>query len=148
MISFYIIEKGVTNMMNLEEFLDIAKDLSRPYEGRRSLPCKESEADRQYLWMSHCTGGMRGGSCWGTKVESYSTDSSMSEFNALYELYEKVCPNISFLHGRKIESSLVNETNESDSCDYYGNYHKYIIKYIHLPSLYEYMIEHNLIKED
>ena len=135
-------------MMKLEEFLDIAKDLYRPYEGRKSLPCKESEVDRQYLWMSHCTGGMRGGSCWGTHSERYSTNDSMPNFNSLYELYEKVCPNISFLHGKKIESTLVSETDCSDYADYYGNYHEYVIKYIHLPSLHEYMVEHNLISED
>jgi len=134
-------------MMTLEEFLDIAKDINRPWEGRRSIPCKETDCDRLYLWMTHCTGGMRGGSCWGTNRERYSSNDSVPEFNSLYELYEKVCPNISFLHGKKIESALINVTNESGSSDYYGNYHDYLIKYIHLPSLYEYMVEHNLICE-
>ena len=134
--------------MDLEEFLNIAQDIYRPHEGHTSIPCSKGDLNREYLWMSHCTGGMRGGSCWGTNAEAYYNDNSMPNFNSLYELYEKVCPNISFLHGKKIESTFIGESNESDMCDYYGNYHNYIIKYIHLPSLYEYMIEHNLIKED
>lgn len=134
-------------MMDLEAFLDIAKDIYRPYEGIRSIPCREKDANRQYLWMSHCTGGVRGGSCWGSERERFFSNDSTPDFTALYELYEKVCPNISFLHGKKIDSTLIQTTNDYGCADYYGNYREYLITYIHLPSLYEYMVEHNLITE-
>ena len=133
--------------MTLEEFLDHAKDLYRPWEGRSSFPHTDGDIERYYLWMRHCTGGMTGGSCWGTHSERFSTNESTPDFASLYELYEKICPNISFLQAKKIESKLVSETNTQDSSDYYGNFHEYLIKYIHLPSLYEYMIEAKLICE-
>lgn len=66
---------------------------------------------------SWCTGGSYG-NCWDSHLSPVSPEAPC-EFTALDELLEGICPNISFLHYKKIMKECV-ETEETYESDYYG----------------------------
>ena len=69
---------------------------------------------RSYKWI---TGGAYG-NCWDNHLSPVTPDDPL-EFDALDELLEEVCPEITFLHYKKIRKNCVS-TEESYESDYYG----------------------------
>lgn len=158
----------------LDEFLDSVKNIYRPYQGGysvaehyfdnntefsqktrgmtwanrsdfRDLTIRELDVSRHFVWMTHETGGVSGGSCWDSSdPQPYHNSDPMPAFNELYLVLERVVPNITFIQGKVLESTLVKDTDYTDH-EYYGNCTEYQIKYISLVDLYNYLVEKEMI---
>ena len=87
------------------------------------------------------TGGMRGGSCWGTKPDYYESDEENEDFVALDLTLEKLMPDITYLKYKKI-SKLIH-TNKETHHEYYGNSTDYKVEYIILSELEEFLEEND-----
>jgi hypothetical protein len=158
----------------LEEFLDSVKDISRPYDccshvvehyfdnspvfrdkvrsmtwakqrDFRNATIQALDISREFLWMSHETGGYSGGSCWDdSDPQPYHNSDPMPQFTAFYQILERVVPNLTFLQAKVMEPIVIKETSDSES-EYYGNSTDYAIKYVNLTDLYNYLVEKELI---
>ena len=87
------------------------------------------------VYMRWETGGMTGGSCWGTKRHSKEGEPK-PQFRALDIVLKRLKPDISFLQFRDIES-LIKRVDYNDGSDYYGNHTDYDVEYIVLSELIE-----------
>lgn len=97
------------------------------------------------LYMQHSTGGVSGGSCWDSSdPQPYTNSEPIPEFEDLYNVLEKVNPNLSFFNVRKIIKDLVKQIEYEDR-EYYGNCTNYIVKYVHLKDLYNYMKKNDML---
>ena len=86
------------------------------------------------VYMRWTTGGVTGGSCWGT--ESYNREADKKpDFKALEETLRELKPDISFLDYRKV-SELIISTDEFER-EYYGNTREWGIEYVVLSELEE-----------
>ncbi len=88
--------------------------------------------------QKHETGGASGGNCWGDSAERYSNSKSEDAFKPLDTILTKVCPNITYLKYREIESLLM-EDQDSDR-EYYGNYTNYTTYTLDIGKLYDTII--------
>ena len=144
-------------MITLPEFLNLVKDIERPSE-MSGLVAKDyynntfknqhydENFELNFIWMVHETGGVSGGSCWDdSDPQRYYKDDDIPEFLAFDEVVTKVVPNLPYLHYKVICSEFVKEIEYIDE-EYYGNCTDYVIKYVSLCDLYNYLIEHNLLK--
>ena len=140
--------------MTYDEFLDKLRGnnivFSKQYSGRYGLfvSIYDDELNEDscvsYKWV---TGGVTGGSCWGTERTSRETEDEPTEFESLNEVLAAICPNITFLQAQKI-LSLKSKSYYTDRSDYYGNEIEYTIKYINLKELYEKLIEIGLLEAE
>lgn len=158
----------------LEEFLDSVKDISRSYnfahhvaehylessrefidktrsmswvkrEEFRDTTIRELDIERHFIWMSHETGGVCGGSCWDdSHPHPYHNSEPMPQFIAFYQILERVVPNLTFLQAKVMEPIVIKETSDTEN-EYYGNSTDYAIKYVNLTDLYNYLVEKELI---
>ena len=141
--------------ITLPEFLNLVKDIERPSEMgcqvARDYYSNEKDVNfndiyLNFIWMVHETGCVRGGSCWDSSdPQEYINNEKMPEFVAFDEVLTKVVPNLPYLHYKVICSQFVKELDYTDH-EYYGNHTDYEIKYVSLCDLYNYLIEHNLLK--
>lgn len=92
------------------------------------------------LYISWCTGGMRGGSCWGDKAEPFVSSDPPEELRDLDVILAHFKPDLSFLQFRALNNDLVKHGSNTNH-DYYGNSSDYAFRAIALPSLYEYLKE-------
>ncbi len=106
------------------------------------VPYKK-EVKGPLLSISWVTGGMSGGSCWGHQPEQIDSEPE-PKFEVLDKVLQIVCPTISYLSYRKIESDLIKEGSNGDS-GYYGNYTNYAIKYLLLKDLYDFLVNEKMI---
>ncbi len=90
------------------------------------------------IYTSYLSGGVTGGSCWGSDTRPFVTDDQDNEWEVLDITLSEIYPEISYLNYKKI-LKLVNTESYRDS-DYYGNYDEYKIKFI-LLSEFEKLIE-------
>lgn len=90
------------------------------------------------------TGGLTGGSCWGTERYPRQADEE-PEFESLNEVLSIVCPNITYLQAQKV-LSLIEKASYTSDGDYYGNSIEYSIKYINLKNLYDKLFEIGLLR--
>jgi hypothetical protein len=74
-------------------------------------------------------GGMSGGSCWGSRAESYTLERGPCELLLLDALLEQVAPSMSFLHYRALLREVQQGTYTQR--EYYGNRTDYA--YVYLP---------------
>ena len=81
---------------------------------RHSITVDEDGKMRSNKW---CTGGAYG-NCWNDSMSPVSAENPV-DFTALDKLLEEICPNITFLHYKKITKECV-ETESSYEADYYG----------------------------
>jgi hypothetical protein len=81
------------------------------------------------------TGGITGGSCWGTERHYYTEDAPKDRMKVLDLVLKELKPNITFLEYREI-SELIHDNSERDEGDYYGNCKDWKIEYIILSELY------------
>lgn len=91
-----------------------------------------------------CNGGSYG-SCWSNSLSPVSPDDPL-EFDALDELLEKIAPNITFLHYKKIRSECV-KTEETHERDYYGGGCSYLNWVCDLEKLYKLLEQQGYISE-
>ena len=90
------------------------------------------------IYMRWITGGVTGGSCWGGELRHYEGDPE-PDFVALELVLNELKPNLTFLQYRKIERELIHTNEEGDRTDYYGNRDDYMVKYVILPELINYL---------
>lgn len=88
------------------------------------------------------TGGMTGGSCWGTEAHSYSEDVPKNRFEVLDIVLKTVAPSITYLQYKDIEK-LWHDNNDSQH-EYYGNSTDYHIDYMILSDLEKLIESFNL----
>ena len=113
-----------------------------PWRERKPLFYKILKSDS---WV---TGGRCGGSCWDDGEEDHHRPRSSDTeepFTSLDNLLLKFCPNLSFIHYKKISEKLIQRYQHSDN-EYYGNYTDYEFKYIQVKDLYNYLKDNNLFE--
>ena len=66
-------------------------------------------------------GGANGGNCWGDEAEHYTGSSASYTYDIIFDLYELIAPNISFVDARSIAKNSLTIKEESNY-EYYGNY--------------------------
>ena len=97
---------------------------------------------RQVIYMRYATGGMQGGSCWGDEARPYTTGAHPG-FIALDIVLKELCPNISFMQYKEIEHLI--QSNEETHYEYYGNSTDYVIEYIPVEELLNYLRSEDII---
>ena len=109
--------------------------------------CKYS-SDRikktKYMYSESWSAGGSWGDCWGNEG-TISPDKPLN-FKELDELFEKICPNITYLQYKKIQQECV-EIDEYTEHDYYGGIEHLQRWKCDLEKLYEMLKEMKLIKE-
>lgn len=91
-----------------------------------------------YISVQWCTGGMTGGSCWGTEADHEVSADREPELTALDAILLKYRPAIGFLEYKILNNELVKVHTYTNN-EYYGNYYHYSEKYVNLKDLYQYM---------
>jgi len=90
------------------------------------------------IYMRYLTGGMMGGGYHSDSyLHSFVAD-GRPNFVALDIVLKKISPEITYLQYKDIER-LINETEDDDSADYYGNCSDFGVEYIILDELYNYL---------
>ena len=93
-------------------------------------------------WTS---GGMTGGSCWGTSPEYPVESEEEPEWKDLDQVLEHFCPGITFLQYKRL-LALAEMREDSDGGDYYGNYYTYKVRVLRLDAVYEFLSERKAFK--
>jgi hypothetical protein len=105
-----------------------------------------TDLNKRIILFKWEVGGSSGGNCWNdNKPTPYFTGESEEEIVKLLEIYEKICPSISWLVGVKINSEL-KKREDYISYEYYGNNTTYRYVYIKLKDLYEFLKEKKVIE--
>lgn len=86
-------------------------------------------------WDSH---GYSGGNCWGNRAQRYENDEP--DFGVLDMVLEKLKPDLTYLQFKGIDSLIIDSTDRG-SYEYYGNQTTYEMKMIILDDLIEYLKE-------
>lgn len=92
----------------------------------------------EYLYTKDCVGGYSGGSCWGGEATYHRNDDLKAEFTDLDEFLEKIFPDISFLKYKSLKNTLVKEFEHCEN-EYYGNSSEYVIKFIVVKDMLEFL---------
>ena len=125
--------------MDRKEFQDIVNDVIGTIKTGRGK--KAVYTNRESLEVRWISGGMAGGNCWNDGGPyPVEVDEPDDDFCELDEILERVCPNISYLHFRKLEK-LVTFDNTTEY-EYYGNYSVYTIKRLKIEDLWDFLVEH------
>lgn len=108
-------------------------------QGIYTTPFGLEKIQGKVIYQRVHTGGVRGGGYWeGAECVRYTESDYREPWKVLDEVLKIICPNISYLQYREIET-LTQESSHEDYHDYYGNYGEYDIYYISLETLYEYL---------
>lgn len=86
------------------------------------------------IYCRYDVGGYRGGSCWGDRAESYYNEAPKDKMKVLEIVLTELCPNISYLQYKQIESLI--DYNDYSEDQYYGNSTDWKIEFIKLSDLY------------
>ena len=81
------------------------------------------------------TGGMRGGSCWGSTARRYTEPMPKDRLKVLDLVLAELMPNISYLQFKQIDELI--KDNSDTSHEYYGNSTDWKCEYIILSELIE-----------
>lgn len=100
--------------------------------------------DKKLRSEKWCTGGSYG-NCWNDHLSPVSPEEPL-EFEELDDLLEKIAPNVTFLHYKKIRNKCV-KTEESYDSDYYGGGCNYMNWVCDLEKLYELLENQGYIQE-
>lgn len=129
-ISFYIKKKE-----DKKRYFDGKKYVNFSFDAKKKIS-PEPKLEELYLYKDWSTGGLSGGSCWGTENHYPTEGSPEPEFLDLDKILESLCPNISFLQYKKLMKSLnIDESTWTDD-EYYGNCTHMSSKCINLNDLY------------
>lgn len=90
-----------------------------------------------YIYEEYITGGMSGGSCWGT--ENYEIGRDEPEYNDFYRFCLLVCNTESEAIDEleNIKNNFLISIDKDGSTDYYGNYTNYCYLVFDLKNYYE-----------
>jgi hypothetical protein len=92
-------------------------------------------------------GGMIGGNCWDGAANRPISGDGEPNFKLLDMIFEKVCPNITYLQYKDVVDSCVSREDDYDydyDYDYYGNYYTYASESCGLRTLAYYLKENEL----
>ena len=127
--------------MNKQEFQDhVNEAIGTDKTGRGKTAVYTNKTHLEVRWLS---GGVTGGNCWDTDDDTRYEPVDVEpedEFYQLDSILERVCPNISYLHFRKLEK-LIEHDSETDR-EYYGNYSVYSIKRLSVEKLWDFLVEY------
>lgn len=84
------------------------------------------------IYMRWVSGGVSGGSCWGTE-HSPRTPDKKPQFKALDLVLKELKPNITFLEFREIEGLI--QSSDNNEYAYYGNRYDYTMEYVIISEL-------------
>lgn len=98
----------------------------------------------KYMYSESWSAGGWWGDCWGNEG-TISPDKPLN-FKELDELFEKICPNITYLQYKKIQQECV-EIDEYTEHDYYGGVEHLQRWKCDLEKLYEMLKEMKLVEE-
>lgn len=98
---------------------------------------------RLVIYQRILTGGKSGGSCWGTEAKPYHVTPDLDSWEVLDTVLEKLAPGITYLQYRKIMKTLVH-SNEEEEYQYYGNYDDYIVRWIPVDDLIQFLTENEI----
>ena len=108
-------------------------------QGIYTTPFGLEKIEGKIIYQRHHVAGHSGGGYWdGANARYYKTDEPRPAWRVLDEVLKIICPDISYLRYREIES-LVQVDNYDDDSDYYGNNSEYDIYYIPLETLYKHL---------
>lgn len=133
--------------MELDDFKKMVHDLTKgeyaervKIEGTRKVRMETNQISIKWV-----IGGMTGGNCWGDHADQAVNAEDEPDFEALNQILEHVCPNISYLMYRKLEKLI--ETDHETDHEYYGNYRDYAIRKISLEKLHGFLTENGLFND-
>jgi hypothetical protein len=87
------------------------------------------------IYMRWESGGVSGGSCWDdSDPRPYNIDERPA-FEVLDSVLMKLCPNISYLTYKKVETLI--RSNSKTEWEYYGNCTDWTVEYVVLSELYK-----------
>lgn len=86
------------------------------------------------VYMRWINGGIKGGSCWGTKHHDREPDPK-PRFKALDLVLKFIKPDLTFLQFREIEELI--QSSEKTEFQYYGNRTEHAVEFIVLSDLYK-----------
>lgn len=113
------------NLVKIEKCVEHTVELKSDWE--RAISRNKISIEDGKLSSCHwCTGGAYG-NCWNDMMSPVDAEDPV-EFTELDELLQEICPNISFLHYKRIQRECV-ETADTYEPDYYGggaNYKKWV----------------------
>lgn len=146
-------------MKNLtyEKFLELVKDAKidifpkSPWQGwgKTFEPIYTEDIERISInWIS---GGITGGSCWGTERYNREIDKE-PEFVDLDNILELINPDFKLFEYkrllREIEETGLIKFHQKNYDGYYGNSEEISYKVIILRELYDFLVEKNLIESE
>src|ERR1019366_6274789 len=105
-----------------------------------------SNGDEHEYKVEWETGGASGGNCWGDSADRHRDSEPEPELD-LTALFEKVCPNMTFLQYRKVMKDIVVQSSRTEH-EYYGNYTEYSIKIVQYRVLYNKLVECKVLSDD
>ena len=132
-------DEGVTSIEVIPKKIVLKQGWERYF--RHSTTVDKDGKIRSNKW---CTGGAYG-NCWNDSMSPVSAEDPV-DFIALDNLLEEICPNITFLHYKRITKKCV-ETEHSYEADYYGGGCNYNNWACDLKKLYEVLEELGYITE-
>ena len=122
--------------LNIEHLNEILKDYDaeiikvvehsvvlKPDWVRHFRPYVQISKDGKLRSEKWATGGALG-NCWDSHLSPVSPDDPL-DFKAFDDLLEEICPNITFLHYKKLRKECI-ETEDSYESDYYGGGTNYL----------------------
>jgi hypothetical protein len=106
-------------------------------------PIKPEEAFVSVEWVS---GGVTGGSCWGSSADIPVNADPEPEFECLDRILEAISPTISFIQYKRLRADCV-EHDTKCQCGYYGNSTNYAVKRVKILTLYNALVEKQMINK-
>lgn len=98
---------------------------------------KTKENKKISIYEEYSLGGEHGGNCWGDEPSAYISSGDEDRTLNIDEILEKYCPDIPYLQYKKILKLI--KSYEYTEYEYYGNYTDYLVKYIIIEDLYNFL---------
>lgn len=143
-------EENITVVESFEEFYALVKklglDICYPREYRRFGSAKESPKtpENAILEITWRTGGVTGGSCYGSVADVPVEGDPEPDFTELDNLLEAICPQVTFLQYKRICSECIKTDSRTEN-EYYGNSNIYGVKTVNLRQLYDVLCDKNIL---
>ena len=144
-------DENIATVQSFEEFYALVKklglDICFPRSAWRfSSNTKETPKtpENAILELSWRTGGVTGGSCYGSVADIPVTGEPEPEFVEFDKLLESICPDITFLQYKRICSECIKTDSRTEN-EYYGNSNIYGVKTVNLRELYDVLCSKNIL---
>lgn len=118
--------------MTYKEFNSLIKDIYNDPD-----TYYESSYNGTEISVKWETGGMSGGSCWGSEAKPYTSNEPPKELDLLDAVLLKIKPDMSYLQYKCLNKIV---KHKEDHCwEYYGNSTDYMMKIVSVSDLYEWL---------